>query len=433
MRKKFVGHFIETEESIDQIWKNGIFVYDANVLLNLYRYSKETRKEFIKLLDSLKNRSWLPNQAVHEFLKNRTSVIGDQIKLYRTTKTSIDNLCKSFSISRSHPFISDGSNEILEKAINSINIDLKKNEQALDELITKDIIREKVADIFENRVGECYTEDKLDKLFKDGEERYISKTPPGYKDSDKKDNGTLLSKLSRYGDWILWRQVLDYSSQNKCPIILVTGDEKEDWWLEAMGRTISPRPELISEFASETSQKILIYKPDSFINTYSSKELGAKISNESLKEIESEYSSRINALTSKEYKNIDSNNEYLLTLKNNHNAHKIIKRNEEFSNNLSLLREALLDSFPLAEDSAINSDLLLEEKIFHLKKRRKNLIEKLNFFKRKYERAIYSNENEEGLSNLEKMISVTEEQLNENNSEFQHLIKIYKNQIDLEN
>ncbi|MEL6919290.1 MAG: PIN-like domain-containing protein, partial [Bacteroidota bacterium] len=54
MKSKFPGYFKLTEEEINQLWEKALFVFDANILLNLYRYSNETRDDFFKILEKIK-------------------------------------------------------------------------------------------------------------------------------------------------------------------------------------------------------------------------------------------------------------------------------------------------------------------------------------------------------------------------------------------
>jgi hypothetical protein len=63
MKKIFSGHFLPSEQDQKLLWEKCLFVLDANILLNLYRYSDSTRAEFIKILNSLRNRLWLPHRA----------------------------------------------------------------------------------------------------------------------------------------------------------------------------------------------------------------------------------------------------------------------------------------------------------------------------------------------------------------------------------
>lgn len=39
MKSKFLGHFKLNDDQVKEIWANGVFVFDANTLLNMYRYS----------------------------------------------------------------------------------------------------------------------------------------------------------------------------------------------------------------------------------------------------------------------------------------------------------------------------------------------------------------------------------------------------------
>ena len=56
MKELFPGYFREDEREIKEIWDNCYFVFDANILLNLYRYSDTTRKDFLKVLEKVKER-----------------------------------------------------------------------------------------------------------------------------------------------------------------------------------------------------------------------------------------------------------------------------------------------------------------------------------------------------------------------------------------
>ena len=44
--------------------------------------------------------------------------------------------------------------------------------------------------------------------------------------------------IKKYGDLILWYQIIDKAKESKKPIILISGDVKEDWWLEKNGKRI---------------------------------------------------------------------------------------------------------------------------------------------------------------------------------------------------
>lgn len=94
MKKLFPGHFKLKEEELKANWETALFVFDTNILLNLYRYSDTTREELLNILEKMKDRSWLPNRAVEEYLNNRSSVIAQQAKAYEEMLKTIDSLKK---------------------------------------------------------------------------------------------------------------------------------------------------------------------------------------------------------------------------------------------------------------------------------------------------------------------------------------------------
>ena len=294
MRSQFKGHFGEPKEVVDELWQSATFVFDANVLLNLYRYSDKARSEFLRLLklSTIQERCWLPEQCVHEFLSNRLSVVRDQMKAYSDTTKSIGAIKDTFAGSKGHPFISEKSFDDLSSILGKINRELTKNGRSQEGRLTKDDVKEEIANIFEGKVGPKLSDKDMDALFVEAETRYGEEIPPGYKDGNKHPNAKRRTeKRSNFGDFILWRQTLDLAKSESKDVILVTDDQKEDWWLLASGKTISARPELIAEFCEYTGQRVLIYTPNRFLQLAEEK-LGAKVSENTIDEIRQEHDAR---------------------------------------------------------------------------------------------------------------------------------------------
>lgn len=292
MRKEFVGHFKRPEREVKAIWKTATFVFDANVLLNLYRYSSETRNAFLSLFNKVEQQMWLPEQVAYEFLKNRPEVISEQSKAYETAITDVDKLSGSFSAKRAHPFISSKVKKAYDHAAQAIKEEMRQKKDAQDKLLTEDSIRDQIADLFEGKIGPAYAAQEMSDVYKEGVKRYAESTPPGYEDRNKfKDPKNNTEKRSNFGDWIVWRQLIDFTKGNEKPVILVTNDTKEDWWLKRAGRTLGPRPELIAEFFEETAQHILIYQPERFL-TLGNQNLHAEIDSKFIDEVSSEREAR---------------------------------------------------------------------------------------------------------------------------------------------
>jgi len=281
MKSVFVGHFRPTESELSELWQNCVFIIDANVLLNLYRYSSETRSELEKALSEIKDSVFITHQAAKEFLKNRLSVTAGQASEYTNAIKKINDLVENLSSKDRHPFLSMDELPNFEGYSKKLISNLESQQKGLLDKFTNDEILSFVEKMFNGKTGNPFSKDELDIIAKDGETRYQSEIPPGFKDSKKESSN---DPYHKYGDLFVWKQVIEYAKKNTKPVIFITDDKKEDWWLEQSGRTISPRPELIEEFWNETKQKFWMYSVDRFIQE-SAKLSKSIISDDVIKEI----------------------------------------------------------------------------------------------------------------------------------------------------
>ena len=266
MKSNFPGHFFQVDEN-HEIWNECIFVFDANILLNLYRYSDETRELLISTLSGLKERIWIPNKVAFEYLNNRLKVFWEQQDKYEKTISEINSLQQSLENSRQHPFISKEVLSELNTSFDKAKSELGDNKSAHAERLTNDKIKERIAEIFENKVGPPDLEAEILELIEEGKQRYKSKIPPGYSDAKKDtDEDSPQGKARPYSDLIIWKNIIKKGKQENRPIIFITGDAKEDWWLKFSGKTIGPRPELIAEFKSEVGKDFYMYLPERFLS-----------------------------------------------------------------------------------------------------------------------------------------------------------------------
>jgi predicted nucleic acid-binding protein len=271
MKDKFPGHF-STTSSKEQIWENCIFVFDTNILLNLYRYSDETRTLFTKTLEGLRDRIWIPHRVAAEYLENRLDVIYEQQEEYEKAITEINKLKGKLENTRQHPFISADTMRIVGESLNNAISELNKNKETHSNRINSDEIKDIISEIFDGRVGDKPSNETLETIISEGTDRYKQKIPPGYSDIKKQSaEDSLTARCRPYGDLIIWKSLLDKAKQANSPVIFVTDDGKEDWWLRFKGKTLGPRPELIEEFSKEIGQEFYMYLPERFLSLASEK------------------------------------------------------------------------------------------------------------------------------------------------------------------
>lgn len=263
MKKIFPGYYRPTEEEYSNLWDSCLFVLDANVLLNLYRYSQETSNELIQILKKISDRLWVPHQAALEYQENRLQTIAKQLeeydeiqKLVEDSKKKLKNKLDSLS---KHPYIkANDLMKIMQKACTAIDKNLKKLKQGHPDLLQNDNLRDALDTLLKDKIGLPHSQKKLYVIYNLGKQRYEQKIPPGYEDKNKEG-------AKKYGDLILWFQIIDKAKETNKPIILVTDDRKEDWWMRFKGKTIGPRPELVNEIFSETGVSFYLYQTDPFM------------------------------------------------------------------------------------------------------------------------------------------------------------------------
>jgi hypothetical protein len=285
MRDLFRGYYKPTPEEFAEIWEKCIFSFDANVLLHIYSYTPVTRERFFEILKGLSERIWLPHQVAYEYQKNRIHVIANQVKAYEDIELILHKNLGNFKTDlfkdyKRHPFLdTQGIVEDIEKAIEEVKYKLKLAQLNHPDYLKFDNLREELTDLLEGKVGNPYTEDELEKIYQKAEKRFNYKQPPGYKDAKK-------PVPRNYGDVVLWFQLIDYAKLQQKPILFVTDDDKEDWWLKYKGESIEPRPDLIQEIISEVGVEgfqFYIYHSDQFID-YAEKFLNLPNQPEAVKE-----------------------------------------------------------------------------------------------------------------------------------------------------
>lgn len=290
MKKEFFGFYDPTKEEIESAWTDGVFVFDANALLNLYRYSESTREDFFKALNNLADKLFMPYQVGFEFHSNKTSVIKGLESLFDTLPRSVEEVFKTggqfdsiFQVAKRHPSIEiEAFKKLKDKFIKSIKEELDSQKSSHPDFSKEDTVLDRLTTLFEGKVGKPFSEEQLEKIFKEGELRYVKEIPPGYKDLQTKRG---FGNQRIYGDLIIWKQLIDFAKEKKKPIILITDDRKEDWWTKEGGETIRPRQELIKEFFDQTGIRILIYTADRFLKFAKERGLINEVTEESIIEV----------------------------------------------------------------------------------------------------------------------------------------------------
>lgn len=282
MRNAFRGYYRPTQEEFSDLWGNCLFVLDANVLLNIYRFTPSTREDFIRVLEKISPRLWVPYQAALEYQMNRLEVIDQQLKAYDKIQESLsknkNKIVSDLKLYKKHPYIKiDSLIKKTEGLYSEINEDLALNKREHPNLIDDDKLGATITNLLDGKVGPICPPDKLEKIYILGKHRYDNKIPPGFEDSGKENN-------EEYGDLILWCQIISHAKSSNKSIILITDDTKDDWWRKSNGKIIGPHPELINEMLSITGQNFYMYQTEKFLE-YANEYIQSSIKQETIDEV----------------------------------------------------------------------------------------------------------------------------------------------------
>jgi hypothetical protein len=281
LKKLFPGHYRPSDDEFRSLWTNGLFVFDTNVLLNFYSYPEKARDTFFSVLKRVVDRSWIPYQVALEFHNNRFTRLRKSneqlLSLHDRIQANSSELESEFArieFDKRNTGIEDlherlaAVREANRKLAEAVDLACKR----LPNVSLDDPIGARIAELLDGKVGDPPADQEaLDALIKDGDERYESKIPPGFKDAkDKRDlkyRDRELTYMAKFGDLILWRQTIAYvSKQGKKDVIFITGDRKEDWWSSHEGKTLGPAPELVQEFLTKSgAERFWMYSADQFL------------------------------------------------------------------------------------------------------------------------------------------------------------------------
>lgn len=284
MRQGFEGYFRPSDAEFKNLWEQCRFVFDTSALLHVYRYGAETRSLLLDVIEKLADRCWLPHQVALEFHQNRASLVVEQKLAYERVTTLLDDSSKSLREGlkeyRRHWNIDVG------QLLGPFDQALEAAKQALQswgadhpDLLFDDPLRERLVAVFDKRTGAPYQGQVLLAKEKEADDRLKDGLPPGYMDAKKTE------PAKRRGDVFVWLQTLEFATVEQKPIILVSEDTKQDWWLEVKGRTLGPRPELISEMQRVAGVSFYMYTSAQFLK-YAREYLGLAPATSAEKEIE---------------------------------------------------------------------------------------------------------------------------------------------------
>ena len=256
---EFAGFKIASPEELDTALREAVVAVDANVLLDLYRFRPQTSKDLIKILKSLEDRLVVPHQALREFWRYRQRT---QASPRSATKAVTDALGKSGrSMSDALAIwakaVGVDKEELAELTarvddfLQALTDDLQQFLQDADAERGGDPLLEQLEELLAGRVTERLGEGEWAQCVEEAARRIEAQEPPGYLDAGKQDSDL---PEGGAGDYLVWYQATRHGKDAARDLLIVTRDEKEDWWWRQQSDFLGPRPELSLEYYEFTGK-----------------------------------------------------------------------------------------------------------------------------------------------------------------------------------
>lgn len=278
MKDLFPGYYRPTPEEFDDLWKKATFVFDANVLLHIHRRNKQTRRAILDTLKRLGERLWIPYEIAAEYQRNKLKVAYSLVDGCKTILDGLGKLKDQLGARelREHPFL---DTDALARGLDQLAEQVAQSREKSRSISLDDAESIELATLLRGRLDEPYSEEVRSNKLKEAKARAEKKIPPGYKDFDSKSD-----EARAGGDALIWFKIVERAKGNQCPVILVTDDQKEDWWWTHQGLTHGPRPELGQEMWSLAQQRFYMYTLSAFLEL-AGKYLGQNVPAEVVEEV----------------------------------------------------------------------------------------------------------------------------------------------------
>lgn len=260
-----------------------VVIFDTNVLLDLYQ-KEGIYFHLIPYLEKIENNIIIPNQVYDEYNSKLEEIKKREFKKYDNTEKKIkdiyEDLKRNNNIKNDFKKIFGNSNlfdclikkienecKIIEKEVNRIK---SINEEKPNSLLKKDTLKDLIERVVIKQKIKKFTLKEFIEISKEGEERIKYKIPPGITDAGKIGGTDFKTLKNKYGDFIIWKEILEYAKSNpNKEIYFIENETKSDWWEKKGGEELAKI--LQYEFKEYSQSKIITLSLENFFKEFKEK------------------------------------------------------------------------------------------------------------------------------------------------------------------
>lgn len=274
-----------------------IYAIDTNVLLNLYKYSRQTAEDVIGALTNMSSVLFVPHQTLQEFWSRLEEVRkGDHHReaagKVESASSEVKRTVATWLTRTGLTSATDGVASTIESALDQLVNAAAQLQDTIDRTRQESEqggsgIIKALEQILSGRVGLAPDSETRKRLLEDFRRRVADGIPPGTRDAELKNGKT--DKAA--GDFLIWQQCIDEARRRKesegrtFDLTLITNDLKDDW---IRGRDAS-RPLahrlLLREYADHVGGVFRIATFGNLLDT-AANHFGATVSEEARAQVE---------------------------------------------------------------------------------------------------------------------------------------------------
>lgn len=271
-----------------------IVIFDTNALLDLYMIHPLALKDIMSKFEQRKEIFWLPEQVYWEFnnhsaqkreyalnvIKNASSIARDKANIARNQIKKELSYLKGNAILSDEKIISDIDKKFdeirrqLRDELELLNSEYQRKMNILAE--TQDVVYNFVCEIYKTNPPESLTEVQRIELYEEGELRKKYNIPPGLTDMDKEDSNEHIIYRRRYGDFLIWKDVLRKTTEvihtlkgnDTLDVIFIENEKKSDWWISQGELVIAPALKEEFDFVANGKAEIEMLNFTQFLTKY---------------------------------------------------------------------------------------------------------------------------------------------------------------------
>lgn len=257
---------------------NTLVVFDTNVWLDLYGYAPKATQEICAALARIRNHMWVPSQVQIEYTSSRQRCRADTKCKYSTLHkkysepfiAKFQNLSKELKAIASNGFVDTGElvgqlDLQFEALMDSLKTGIQEIDTQYQTMIT-DYLEDETDPIYSvylsiilEKPALSFSKEELYGIFGEGAIRYACGIGPGITDASKGRNPTpkntdeqFAFEMRKYGDLIIWKELLRYVADKPINLVFVENERKPDWWGSCDIGTVPN--ELLKEYAAVSPQ-----------------------------------------------------------------------------------------------------------------------------------------------------------------------------------